>query len=47
MASLHEIFNNPFAKKSLAQVVLPNGITDNLKFGIRPYQEEAFRRICI
>jgi type III restriction enzyme len=44
MAFLHEIFNNPFARKALAKVVLPNGITDNLKFGIRPYQEEAFRR---
>ncbi|AYZ11287.1 DEAD/DEAH box helicase [Chryseobacterium arthrosphaerae] len=44
MAFLHEIFNNPFARKALAEVTLPNGITDNLKFGIRPYQEEAFRR---
>lgn len=44
MAFLHEIFNNPFARKALAEVALPNGITDNLKFGIRPYQEEAFRR---
>lgn len=44
MAFLHEIFNNPFAHKALAEVDLPNGITDNLRFGIRPYQEEAFRR---
>lgn len=44
MAFLHEIFNNPFARKALAQVSLSNGITDNLKFGIRPYQEEAFKR---
>lgn len=44
MAFLHEIFNNPFARKALAEVTLPNGITDNLKFEIRPYQEEAFRR---
>lgn len=44
MAFLHEIFNNPFARKALVQVALPNGIIDNLKFGIRPYQEEAFRR---
>jgi len=44
MGFLHEIFNNPFARKALSQVVLPNGITDNLKFGIRPYQEEAFKR---
>jgi len=44
MAFLHEIFNNPFARKALAQVALPNWITDNLKFSIRPYQEEAFKR---
>jgi type III restriction enzyme len=44
MAFLHEIFNNPFARKALSQVALPGGITGNLKFGPRPYQEEAFRR---
>lgn len=44
MAFLHEIFNNPFARKALAQVPIPNGISDNLKYSIRPYQEEAFKR---
>ncbi|ROI04557.1 DEAD/DEAH box helicase [Chryseobacterium sp. G0240] len=44
MTFLHELFNNPFVHKILAGVDLPNGITDNLKFRIRPYQEEAFRR---
>jgi type III restriction enzyme len=44
MAFLYEIFNNPFARKALAQVPIPNGISDNLKFNIRPYQEEAFKR---
>jgi len=46
MAFLHEIFNNPFAKRALAQVDLPNWITDNLtpKFRQRPYQIEAFKR---
>lgn len=46
MAFLHEIFNNPFAKKALAQVDLPNWIGDNLKpgFDLRPYQIEAFKR---
>lgn len=46
MAFLHEIFNNPFAKRALAQVDLPNWISDNLKpgFGQRPYQIEAFKR---
>ena len=44
MAFLHEIFNNPFAKRALAQVVLPDWMSDNLKFSVRPYQEEAFKR---
>ena len=44
MAYLHDIFNNPFARKALNQFNLPNWITNNLKFNIRPYQEEAFRR---
>ena len=46
MAFLHEIFNNPFAKKALGQVNLPNWISDNLKpgYGQRPYQIEAFKR---
>jgi type III restriction enzyme len=44
MAFLYEIFNNPFARKALAQVPIPSGISDNLKYSIRPYQEEAFKR---
>jgi len=44
MAYLHEIFNNPFARKALVQVVIPNTLSDNLKFDIRPYQEETFKR---
>lgn len=44
MELLHDLFDHPFAWKALSEVLLPNGITDNLKFGIRPYQEEAFRR---
>jgi type III restriction enzyme len=46
MAFLYELFNNPFAKKALAQVAVPNSISDNLKpgFGQRAYQEEAFKR---
>jgi type III restriction enzyme len=46
MAFLHEIFNNPFAKRALAQVDLPIWISDNLRpgFGQRPYQIEAFKR---
>ena len=44
MAFLYSIFDNPFARRALEQVVLPNYITDNIKYGIRPYQEEAFKR---
>ena len=44
MAFLYEIFNNPFAKKELDATTLPSCIADNLKFSIRAYQEEAFKR---
>ncbi|MDK2837868.1 MAG: DEAD/DEAH box helicase family protein [Bacteroidota bacterium] len=44
MGFLYEIFNNSFVQKALAHVVIPGSIADNLKFGIRPYQEEAFKR---
>ena len=44
MVFLHAIFDNPFAKKALAQVAVPNWISDNLKFEQRPYQVEAFKR---
>lgn len=44
MAYLHNIFENPFARMTLAQVDVPNYITDNLKLNIRPYQIEAFKR---
>ncbi|HUM31548.1 MAG TPA: DEAD/DEAH box helicase family protein [Bacteroidales bacterium] len=44
MAFLYEIFNNPFAKRALAQVEIPNWISNNLKFKQRPYQIEAFKR---
>ena len=42
MAFLYSIFDNPFARKALEQVVVPNYISDNLKYDIRPYQEESF-----
>ena len=46
MEFLYEIFNNPFAKRALAQVDVSNWISDNLnpRFGQRPYQIEAFKR---
>ena len=44
MAFLYNIFDNPFARKALEQVAVPNYISDNLKYDIRPYQEESFKR---
>lgn len=44
MAFLYSIFDNPFARNTLEQVVVPNYISDNLKYDIRPYQEESFKR---
>lgn len=44
MTYLHNIFDNPFARKALAGVEIPNYISDNLKYVIRPYQVEAFKR---
>ncbi|MFV5698875.1 DEAD/DEAH box helicase family protein [Flavobacterium sp. ZT3R17] len=46
MSLLHDTFNNPFGKKEIARVSLPNYVSDNLKpgYGQRPYQIEAFKR---
>ncbi|MBN8648317.1 MAG: DEAD/DEAH box helicase family protein [Caulobacterales bacterium] len=44
MPFLYEIFDNPFARKALLGVTVPPCIVDNLRYGIRPYQEEAFKR---
>jgi type III restriction enzyme len=44
MPFLYETFNNPLARKVLAQVPISKGISDNLKYSIRPYQEESFKR---
>jgi len=46
MPFLHEIFDNPFVKRTIEQVDLPMWIKDNLKpeFTLRPYQIEAFKR---
>jgi len=44
MTFLYKIFDNPFARKELNATTLPSCIADNLKFSIRAYQEEAFKR---
>ena len=46
MSFLYSTFDNPFGKKEIDRVVLPNYISDNLKagYGKRPYQIESFKR---
>jgi len=49
MAFLYDILLQEFGKRAIAQVAVPNYITDNLKpgFGQRPYQQEAFQRFIL
>ena len=49
MAFLYDILLQEFGKRAIAQVTVPNHITDNLKsgFGQRPYQIEAFQRLIL
>lgn len=49
MAFLYDTLLQEFGKRAIAQVVVPNYITDNLKpgFGQRPYQTEAFQRFIL
>ncbi|MGB4415324.1 MAG: DEAD/DEAH box helicase family protein [Paludibacter sp.] len=44
MKFLYEIFDNSFVSRALSEIVVPDYISDNIKFRIRPYQIEAFRR---
>ena len=49
MAFLYDTLLQEVGKRAIAQVVVPNHITDNLKpgFGQRPYQIEAFQRFIL
>ena len=47
MAYLYDILVQEFGKRYLAQVKIPNYITDNLRYRIRPYQKEAFQRYIL
>lgn len=49
MAFLYDTLLQEFGKRAIAQVTVPNHITDNLKsgFGQRPYQIEAFQRFIL
>jgi len=49
MAFLYDLLLKEFGKRAIAQVAVPNHITDNLKpgFELRPYQIEAFQRFIL
>lgn len=49
MSFLYEILLQEFGKGAIAQVAVPNHITDNLKpaYSLRPYQIEAFQRFIL
>src|SRR5690554_3932574 len=47
MAFLYDILLQEFGKRAISQVEIPVHITDNLRFGQRPYQVEAFQRFIL
>lgn len=48
MSFLYEIMNEEFGKRGIEAVNLPKDIMQNLKFPLRDYQKEAFKRfICL
>jgi len=49
MAFLYEKILEEFGKRAIAQTIVPNYITDNLKagYGQRPYQIESFQRYIL
>lgn len=44
---LYDTILTEFGKRELANTELPNSITKNLKYAIRPYQREAFQRFLL
>jgi len=47
MAFLYDTLLKEFGKRAISQVAVPNHVSDNLKFGQRPYQQEAFQRFIL
>lgn len=47
MAYLYDLLINEFGKREVARTQVPNFVADNLKYQIRPYQEEAFQRFIL
>ena len=47
MSFLYETLLQEFGKRELSRTVIPNCILDNLRYTIRPYQEESFQRYIL
>lgn len=47
MAFLYDTLLQEFGKREIARTEVPNYIVDNLKYGIRPYQKESFKRYIL
>ncbi len=47
MAFLYDTLLQEFGKREIARTEVPNYIIDNLKYGIRPYQNESFQRYIL
>ncbi|WP_336127338.1 DEAD/DEAH box helicase family protein [Mesoflavibacter sp. CH_XMU1422-2] len=47
MAYLYDTLIKEFGKRELARTEVPNYISDNIKYDIRPYQEESFKRFML
>ena len=47
MAYLYDTLIKEFGKREVARTVVPNYISDNIKYEIRPYQEESFQRFIL
>ena len=47
MEFLYEKLIKEFGKRYLEQIKIPNFISDNIKYPLRPYQEEAFKHFML
>lgn len=47
MAYLYDTLIKEFGKREVARTEVPNYISDNIKYDIRPYQEESFKRFML
>ncbi len=47
MAFLYDTLIHEFGKRELARTEVPNFVTNNLKYKVRPYQTESFQRFIL